>query len=815
MPPCIASDPGGQSGRLSYDRRKFSPVLPITLHSRLENRYAAPNADARAMNDPDSGASLRAAFRRRRAADRTPWLVWPAYAVLAALALGYVIVELMGIEWDWLDGWGVNCFEIVAGALCIYRAATVARGRAIPLLLGLGLWFWAAGDTVLTVQSDPPSPSLADAFYVAFYPVTYVGLMLLLRRNVKRISLAAWLDGGVAGLGAAALCATFAFEDVFHHVAGSAGETGAGVAVNLAYPVGDVLLLGLVVGGAAIVSGRRKLPWLMLAAGYALITVGDMFNLLGTGSFIGGFADAVAWPLSILLVSVSVWVESPTVRPSLSDEPPGFALPALAAVSALVILFVGSLEHVGRVSLGLAVATLVVAGMRSALSLVGLRSLTEQRRRESVTDLLTGLGNRRALFQLLDGVIAEQPESDAPARGLAFMFVDLDRFKEVNDSFGHPAGDELLRQLGTRLEDSLRSSDLVVRLGGDEFAVVLLDAGTDYAATVASRLIARIEEPFVVDAVRVQISASIGIAVLPDDATDAGDLVRCADLAMYRAKLGGKPFAIYQEDLDGAANRMQLVEELRAAIAQRELQLYYQPQIDLANRQIASVEALVRWIHPRLGFVPPLEFIGLAEDAGLMAALTAFVLDQALAQCARWRTGGRSVAVAVNISATDLLDPAFPALVAELLARHRLPADALILEITETTAIADFARSQLAIQQLHDLGLIVSVDDFGAGFTSLAYLGSLAVKELKLDRSFITRLAEAQEGRDVALVRATVELAHALGLRVVAEGVEDESCLALLAELGCDLVQGYVISKPKPADELELGPPALRVLRAA
>jgi EAL domain-containing protein (putative c-di-GMP-specific phosphodiesterase class I) len=348
--------------------------------------------------------------------------------------------------------------------------------------------------------------------------------------------------------------------------------------------------------------------------------------------------------------------------------------------------------------------------------------------------------------------------------------------------------------------------------------VALLDSGSDYAATVAARLIARIEEPFTIDAVRVQIGASIGIAVLPGDAGDADDLLRCADLAMYRAKLGGKRFAIYQEDLDGAANRMQLVEELRVAIEEGELQLHYQPQVNLASGQIDSVEALVRWIHPRLGFVPPLEFIGLAEDAGLMGALTGFVLEQALAQCARWRAGGEQLTVAVNISASDLLDPEFPALVQRLLTHHGLPAGALVLEMTETTAIADFERSQRAIQQLHDLGLVVSVDDFGAGFTSLAYLGSLAVRELKLDRSFITRLAEAAEGRDLALVGATVELAHALGLRVVAEGVEDHHCLGLLTGLRCDLVQGYVISKPKPADELELAPhvlPAAAARRAA
>jgi diguanylate cyclase (GGDEF)-like protein len=422
---------------------------------------------------------------------------------------------------------------------------------------------------------------------------------------------------------------------------------------------------------------------------------------------------------------------------------------------------------------------------------------------------LTGLGNHRALSRLLDNFNAKPGDPEAPARSLAFLFVDLDRFKEVNDAFGHPAGDELLRQLGARLKGSLRGSDLVVRLGGDEFAVALVDAGADYAATVATRLIARIEEPFVLESVRVQIGASIGIAVLPGDAGDRADLVRCADLAMYRAKLEGKRFAFYQEDLDGAANRMQLVEELRVAIEQRELQLHYQPQVNLVNGRIDSVEALVRWRHRRLGFVPPLEFIALAEDAGLMSALTGFVLDEALRQCARWRAGGERLTVAVNISASDLVDPAFPALVQRLLARYALPAGALVLEMTETTAIADFERSQLAIQQLHDLGLVVSVDDFGAGFTSLAYLGSLAVKELKLDRSFITRLAEAAHSRDVALVRATVELAHALGLRVVAEGVEDAHCLSLLTGLRCDLVQGYVISKPMPPDELEFAPHTL------
>ena len=304
------------------------------------------------MNGDPMGSRLRTAFPpHRRALDRAPAFVWPLYGLLGLLAAGYVATQLLNLNWDWMNGWGINALEVVATGLCVFKALTMRRGRAVPILLGLGLFCWTAGDIVLTIQSlggaTPPSPSLADAFYVTFYPVTYAALMLLLRSQVKRFSLATWLDGAVAGLGAAALCATFAFTSVLHHDGGDA----LGVAVNLAYPVGDVLLLGLVVGSAAIVSGRRRLPWLALAAGYALITIGDIFNALNSTSFVGTAFNAVAWPLSILVVSAAVWIRTPASRPAVAEEPPGFLLPALAAAAALTILFVGSLNHVGGVSL--------------------------------------------------------------------------------------------------------------------------------------------------------------------------------------------------------------------------------------------------------------------------------------------------------------------------------------------------------------------------------------------------------------------------------------------------------------------------------
>jgi diguanylate cyclase (GGDEF)-like protein len=730
------------------------------------------------------------------------------YGILGLLLLAYVVSEIArsgGQSSELVDGWGVAAFELVASILCIGRGLTASSQRRVPLILGLGLLSWSIGDVTLTAESiggaTPPTPSLADAFYLGFYPLTYAGVFLLVRRQVKRFTASTWLDGAIAGFGAAAVCAEFALRG-----SSSLGASTAAVATNLAYPIGDLLLLTLVVAGSAVLPGRRKARWLLLAVGYAINSVGDTANLFQSSvgsSHVGTVLNAVAWPTSILLVSLSVWLPEQRPDPLARDPLPGLVFPGIAAIAAIVILALSSFVGVDPTAFALAAAVLMLAAVRSGFSLVRLRDLTEEREGQAVTDQLTTLGNRRALFELLDSLLAEKDPS-AGVRRLAFLFVDLNRFKEVNDSFGHSVGDELLRQLGERLKGLLRSSDLLVRLGGDEFAACLTDADADYGATVARRIGARLEEPFRLGNVKARISASIGIAVVPTDATNAHDLLRCADLAMYRAKLEHKCFAIYQEELDGHANRLKLVDELRIAIEDRQLELHYQPQVNLGSGQVVAVEALVRWPHPRLGYVPPLEFLPLAEDADMMDPLTLLVLDQALGQCAEWRRRDKSITVAINISTTNLLNPKFCREVARLLERHELLPDCLVLEITETTAMEQIDQCKRAIQDLRNLGVGVSVDDFGAGFTSLAYLSSLAVNELKLDRSFINGLSAAEGSRDLALIRSTISLAHALGLRVVAEGVEDQASLELLSSFGCDIVQGYLISKPKPAAELSL-----------
>jgi diguanylate cyclase (GGDEF)-like protein len=754
---------------------------------------AAPVAGGDARTDP-SGCK--------------PARIWIAHGIFALLLVGYLISLVLRSADAYstpLDGWSVDGWELLLCAMAFYHALTRRPGRALSLALGGAMLMWSLGDVTLTIESlggaSPPTPSVADGCYICFYPLAYLALVLLLRRESSKLVPAAWLDGVVAGLGAAALCAAFAFDRIMHL---SGGGGAAATATNLAYPVGDVLLLAMAVGGSAVLAGGGRSAWRLVAAGCAVVAIGDTSNLfqVTSSTHLGAIADGVAWPSAILLFSAAVWVR-PRRSDLLAHQPaPGFLLPGLGAAAGVAILLAGSVSHLNSVAIGLAAATLTVVGIRLMLSVASLRKLTEERHRQAITDQLTGLGNRRRLASVLDSFFADEADQATHARRLAFLFVDLDHFKEVNDSFGHPAGDQLLTQIGPRFERCLGPNDLLVRIGGDELAVVLLDAEDGHAAGVATRLARTLDEPFELDMVSVQIGASIGVAFAPDDATDADELMRCADKAMYRSKQAGSAFETYDEQIDAERDRLRLMDDLRTAIAESQFELHYQPEVNVRNGTISAVEALLRWPHPRLGYIPPLEFLPLAEEGGLMRPLTTLVIDQALTQCARWRAEGQNLAVAINVSATNILDADFTDVIRRQLHRHQLPPSALVVEITETTLISDFERCKRVTGELRDLGCMVSIDDFGAGFTSLAYLSRLAVGELKLDRTFLSGLTGEDGMRDLDLVRATIQLAHALGLVVVAEGVEDRSTLDLLETMGCDLAQGYYIGRPAPASAL-------------
>jgi diguanylate cyclase len=784
----------GGDGSLPSSAR---PVCGCSLH------LSAESADT--LEGMLTPAATRSRWRNLRGVTSRLG-VWPVYAVMGTLLAAYfvlIVARPSGAHSTVIDGWGVDLFELTAGGLCILSGLRRESGRLVRIALGVSILCWGLGDTVLTIESlggaTPPSPSSADAFYLCFFPLAYVALVLFVRGETRHVSSPSWLDGAVAGLGAGSVCAAFAF----HTLERSTGLDGLSLAVNVAYPVGDVLLLLLVVGGTAVMSGRRKVPWLLLAAGITVNVVGDTFAILPSlagHSNVGNIFNQIAWPVSTFLMSMAMWLRPGRTDPLALQKPQGFLLPGLAAGAGLTIMFVGTVTHINVVATGLAAATLLLVMVRTALSVKSLRAQTRERQRLSVTDHLTGLPNRRRLFDALEAFFDDPPQDRSQ---LAFLFIDLDGFKQINDSFGHPAGDDVLRRVGARLSGSLKPDDLLARVGGDEFAVILMGCDAERASAVAGRLSVGLEAPFAIDAVSARIGVSIGIALAPDHAADTNALMWCADVAMYRAKLASAPFALYEHTLDGA-DRLRLADELSAAIETNQLVLHYQPQLELRRGEIEKVEALVRWRHPTLGMIPPLKFLPLAEEAGMMGKLTRWVLTQALAQCSAWRVEGRPLRVSVNVSATDLVDPAFPQTVSELLAVEGLPAQSLMLEITETSIIEQFDRAKDVVDGLRRLGVEVSIDDFGAGFTSLAYLSTLAVGELKLDQRFIAPLADGTRSREAELVRATIELGHALGLQVVAEGVENAGTLELLTELGCDIAQGYAIGRPAPANELVL-----------
>ena len=423
---------------------------------------------------------------------------------------------------------------------------------------------------------------------------------------------------------------------------------------------------------------------------------------------------------------------------------------------------------------------------------------------DATHDALTGLANRRGLYT--DG---QARLTKAPGRRRALLLLDLDKFKEVNDSLGHHAGDQLLVEVGARLRGQLRGGDLLARLGGDEFAVLLEDAGLDEASSVAEDLRARLAEPFTPPAgpsalgsLALHSTVSIGIARFPDDGPDLSALLRKADIAMYKAKISGAGHHVYNDidNADGAA-RLRTVDELQAAITNGQFILHYQPKVDLATGGVHAVEALVRWEHPTRGLLYPDAFLDLVEVSGLMRAMTRLVLEIALDKAATWQGQGQQLTIAVNLSASSLVDAALPEEVFAMLAIRGVPPAALQLEITEEFLMADRERARKILTRLRNGGVQISIDDYGTGYSSLSYLRDLPVDELKLDQSFVIPMTD--DAHAAALVASSIALAHSLGLRMVAEGVETDAAYTELARLGCDQAQGYFMSKPVPAAQLD------------
>jgi diguanylate cyclase (GGDEF)-like protein/PAS domain S-box-containing protein len=420
-------------------------------------------------------------------------------------------------------------------------------------------------------------------------------------------------------------------------------------------------------------------------------------------------------------------------------------------------------------------------------------------RHQAMHDGLTGLPNRTLLFDALESSLQSARTHNTM---LALMLMDLDRFKEVNDTFGHHFGDALLKQVAFRLQNQMRGDDVVARLGGDEFAVVLPAAVDAHSVAVtARRILNTLEQPFVVEGQVLEVGASIGIALYPEHGTDARTLLRRSDVAMYEAKQKQSGYSFHREDAESpSADQLSLVVELRNAIETNQLELHYQPKLHMRSGLMTRCEVLVRWNHPKRGLLPPSQFIPVAERTGLIRAMTDWLLDHALEQCRIWQDAGAPIHMAVNISAKSLLDQGLPSKVQTALDRWEVDARFLKIEITESSIMADPAHALAILSMLQSMGVRLSVDDFGTGYSSLTHLRQMPIDEIKIDKSFVSGMIKSDA--DTAIVRTVIDLAHNLGKQVCAEGVEDEATFQRLAELGCDLAQGYWIAKPLPAEEL-------------
>ena len=691
---------------------------------------------------------------------------------------------------------------LVALSGAVALAIGVRRNRPhVPhawFLLAAGMATWAAGGAVdiwgSAVSRQPGDVAPANWLYLSAYPLVAVGMLLIARNRSVRHRATATLDTAIITVGVGLLSWVFLVQPGWAALA----EGTMARLVVVAYPLGNVLVFGAVVR-------------LANAPGAGRAWSGVVAALIGTTLAIDGIVQATAGAPVVDLNAAQLepqWLLTFVAAGAAGLHPSMRELSAPAAdrpvvyttgqvVGLATALLIGPALLATEVIAGVSVHALPVAIASATLALlVVLRMLRMVRHAhdQATTDDLTGLPNRRALYQQV-GARLGSPQR----RRQALLMLDLDGFKEVNDSLGHQAGDDLLVQVGDRLGRLLRADDLLVRLGGDEFAILLDGADRDGATTVAHALSDALSGPFRLGDMSVHSTVSIGIALFPEHGTDLSSLLRKADIAMYRSK--GSGAARVFGGTDHGPTRLRLAQDFREALARDELVVHYQPKLDLVSGAVHGVEALVRWDHPRHGLLYPAAFLERVEEAGLMRAMTRSVLAIALDQAVAWAADGRTLTVAVNLSASSLVDTYLPDEVAAMLAARGLPPSALQLEITEEFFMADRDRAREILTRLRDHGIQIAVDDFGTGYSSLSYLRDLPIDELKLDRSFVFPMVD--DARAAALVASTIALAHSLELRMVAEGVEDEVACTELTRMGCDQAQGFYLSRPLPAVELD------------
>jgi len=730
----------------------------------------------------------------------------PVYArllavVVAALSLLVACItaeELLGIG---VSGTGLavrhGCEAaafLLVGGIGLAGAARHPSPRRSWLLMAFGAMLasiaWAVWLLVISHMAKEPSTSASDLMWYCAYPIALVGMFGLLRGGVRgRVPLGVLLDGVIAGAGVTAVTSAV----LFPAVAAATHHSGASFS-GFVYPTMDMIIIAILVGGVALRGWRFDPVWAVLIGAFLVGMTADVIMAPNIAVGDHGYRELpeLLYVIQFSLMNFAAWQAEPRSSEQRLEHFSVIVLPAAFTFAAVGLLIYCQLVTLLVPVFALAIITLIAACARMALAFRDVLTLSDARR-QAMTDELTQLPNRRMFMTRLRDCIGAARLSDG---GVTAMLLDLDNFKWLNDTLGHEAGDELLRMIGPRLQNALRTTDTVARLGGDEFAV-LLDPKPDQAGIerVAGKMLDALREPFALQGLSFRVTASIGVASFPDHAHAPDELMRRADVAMYLAKESKRGFEIFAPGRDqNSKERLMLAGDLATAFEDGQIQAYFQPIAEAGSRRIIGAEALVRWIQPDGTVIPPIEFVSATERAGLSRTLTRRVLSQALEHLVGWRADGHEMYVSVNATVSDLLDIGFPDEVAAALDAHEIPPHALVLEVTETSILSDPERIGTVLERLCELGVGLALDDFGTGYSSLAHLRTLSVGEVKIDRSFVKDMCE--QPQDAAIVYGTIELAHRLGHQVVAEGVEDDRTWGELCELGCDRIQGYALSKP-------------------
>lgn len=730
----------------------------------------------------------------------------PAVARLLPPALPWAVLGTGALATRWMPGpeTGPAIRTTLVVTLSVFFVALLGRlllaarrepERRVPLLVLAGsVGLWALGSASVGAEQTTGAvtfPAPGEVLCLA----SYLGLatfLLLDARRMPSTKAAVWLEAAVL-CGAGVCLASF----VVLTPLSAAFETG-GLTLLLAilFPLINVLLAALVLAQTLLRQRTRSRRSTGLLAGFVALAVADCTFIVAiatTQTYSASLLMDALWGAGFALLVGSACAPRGPEDAGPPARPAGAVLVTGAAL-ALALLVLDPAGAVGWVIKAFAIATLVTTGARTVLALREARAAAEALRL-SLTDELTGLPNRRALLTQGDAALRHGAE-------LGVLLLDVDGFKDVNDSLGHAVGDDVLVTLAHRLRAALDPRVLVARLGGDEFA--LLAPGRDVLALfeVAEQVRGVIREPLRAGGMDLRLETSVGVTVGESGDRSATELLRRADIAMYEAKQTRSGVLLFDSAQDGvAAHRLRQGEALRTGIATDQLVVWYQPQVDARTRQVVAVEALVRWAHPTDGLLSPVSFLPDARRSGLMPALTEAVMRRVIADAERWHAAGHTFRVAMNWAPPELVSGRLLPGLFEALAASSLPAERLLVEVTEDSFLADPERARAALHDLRAHGVGVSIDDYGTGFSSLAYLRDLPVEELKMDRSFVRAVATDERSR--MIVQSTTQMARALGLRLVAEGVEDQSAAAHLVPLGVDVLQGYHIGRPMPAEAID------------